>query len=55
MTEEEKKKKEDPKVRIGDKSFPEKPGLTDYVSEAFQPTNVRANLDAVRKARARYR
>lgn len=31
------------------KTFPLKPKTWDYVKEAFQPTEVRAQIDAIRK------
>lgn len=31
--------------------FPEKPGMMDYVKEAFQPSDTRAQLEALRKRR----
>ena len=31
------------------KQFPEKPGLMDYVTEAFEPMGNRAELEALRK------
>ncbi len=33
--------------------FTKKPGVMDYFKEAFQPDNVRAQLEAVRQARAK--
>lgn len=52
MDEIKRKKKEEPVVLAGGKTFPEKPGLMDYVKEGFEPTNTRAQLDVVRKRRA---
>jgi hypothetical protein len=49
---EAKKKREEPVVYAGGKTFPAKPGLMDYVTEAFEPTNTRAQLDTIRKRRA---
>lgn len=31
--------------------FPEKPGMMDYMKEAFQPSDTRAQLEALRKRR----
>lgn len=50
---EQKKKKKDPTVYVAGQNFPEKPGLMDYVTEAFEPKSTRADLDAVRKRRAK--
>lgn len=35
------------------KTFPEKPGFLDYVKEGFQPTDTRADIDAMRRRRAK--
>lgn len=52
------KKKKDPTVLVrtekGYSEFPEKPGVFDYVKEAFEPTNTRAQLDAIRARKAKY-
>lgn len=39
-------------IVVGGKEYPSEPSTMDYVKEAFQPTDVRANLDAIRKRRA---
>jgi len=35
----------------GSQTFPLKPKTWDYVKEAFQPTDVRAQIDAIRQRR----
>jgi hypothetical protein len=39
-------------ISVGGKEYPSQPSTLDYVKEAFEPTNVRANLEAIRKRRA---
>lgn len=51
MSQEKKKRPE--QIYAGDKSFPAKPSTWDYVKEAFEPTATRAEIDAVRKRRAK--
>lgn len=38
-------------VPANGKLFPAKPGFMDYVKEAFEPDNTRAQLDAMRRRR----
>ncbi len=47
----EEKKKRPPQVLVQGQLYPEKPGMLDYVKEAFEPNTTRAQLDAVRKRR----
>ncbi len=53
-----KKDEKDPNVRVyseaGVKAFPKEPNMWDRVKESFEPTNTRANLDAVRARRQKY-
>ncbi len=35
------------------KEFPEKPGVLDYVKEGFESSGVRADLNAIRRRRAK--
>lgn len=51
MQNEEKKKRKH--VTAGGKLFPAEPGLMDHVKEGFEDANTRAQLDAIRKRRAR--
>lgn len=51
MTDEEKKKRKH--VTAGGKVFPAEPGILDHVKEGFEDTNTRAQLDAIRKRRAK--
>lgn len=50
----DKKKKKEPTVMVNGQEFPEKPGLMDRLKEGFEDHSTRADLDAVRKRRARY-
>lgn len=47
----EKKKKYVVRADGSRQEFPEKPGMMDYVKEAFQPSDTRAQLEALRKRR----
>lgn len=42
---------QDPHDNTTIQAFPAKPSTWDYIKESFQPTAVRADLDAVRKRR----
>ncbi len=52
-------KKDDPRDYVTDadskktKAFTQKPGVMDYIKEAFEPDNTRAQLEAIRNARAK--
>lgn len=48
---EQKKKKKDPTYYVEGKEYPVKPGVGDYISEAFEPTNTRAQLEVLRRRR----
>lgn len=52
MDDNQKPKKDDDEIRTygaSPQTFPLKPKTWDYVKEAFQPTDVRAQIDAIRK------
>lgn len=58
-TAEDPKKKKPPTITVRTQEgeveeYPEKPGVMDYVKEAFKPTSTRASIDAVRRRREKY-